>query len=112
MPGKATQDEILSLQQQVNEQSDKGELISEIEQVREESRVCTKEGNMSIEVMEEKKKNIGKSMTGQLDVINELKQEIRTKKEDIENYKTSSKRERNRNESLTQKIQELSHELK
>ena len=54
MPGKATQDEILSLQQQVNEQSDKGELISEIEQVREESRVCTKEGNMSIEVMEEK----------------------------------------------------------
>ena len=111
MPGKATQDEILSLQQQVNEQSDKGELISEIEQVREESRVCTKEGNMSIEVMEEKKKNIGKSMTGQLDVINELKQEIRTKKEDIENYKTSSKRERNRNESLTQKIQELSHEL-
>jgi len=111
MPGKATQDEILSLQQQVNEQSDKGELISEIEQVREESRVCTKEGNMSIEVMEEKKKNIGKSMTGQSDVINELKQEIRTKKEDIENYKTSSKRERNRNESLTQKIQELSHEL-
>ena len=111
MPGKATQDEILSLQQQVNEQSDKGELISEIEQVREESRVCTKEGNMSIEVMEEKKKNIGKSMTGQLDVINELKQEITTKKEDIENYKTSSKRERNRNESLTQKIQELSHEL-
>ena len=89
MPGKATQDEILSLQQQVNEQSDKGELISEIEQVREESRVCTKEGNMSIEVMEEKKKNIGKSMTGQLDVINELKQEITTKKEDIENYKTS-----------------------
>ena len=111
MPGKATQDEILSLQQQVNEQSDKGELISEIEQVREESRVCTKEGNMSIEVMEEKKKNIGKSMTGQSDVINELKQEIRTKKDDIENYKTSSKRERNRNESLTQKIQELSHEL-
>ena len=111
MPGKATQDEILSLQQQVNEQSDKGELISEIEQVREESRVCTKEGNMSIEVMEEKKKNIGKSMTGQSDVINELKQEIRTKNEDIENYKTSSKRERNRNESLTQKIQELSHEL-
>ena len=111
MPRKATQDEILSLQQQVNEQSDKGELISEIEQVREESRVCTKEGNMSIEVMEEKKKNIGKSMTGQSDVINELKQEIRTKKEDIENYKTSSKRERNRNESLTQKIQELSHEL-
>ena len=111
MPGKATQDEILSLQQQVNEQSDKGELISEIEQVREESRVCTKEGNMSIEVMEEKKKNIGKSMTGQLDAINELKQEITTKKEDIENYKTSSKRERNRNESLTQKIQELSHEL-
>ena len=111
MPGKATQDEILSLQQQVNEQSDKGELISEIKQVREESRVCTKEGNMSIEVMEEKKKNIGKSMTGQSDVINELKQEIRTKKEDIENYKTSSKRERNRNESLTQKIQELSHEL-
>ena len=111
MPGKATQDEILSLQQQVNEQSDKGELISEIEQVREESRVCTKEGNMSIEVMEEKKKNIGKSMTGQSDVINELKQEIRTKKEDIENFKTSSKRERNRNESLTQKIQELSHEL-
>ena len=111
MPGKATQDEILSLQQQVNEQSDKGELISEIEQVREESRVCTKDGNMSIEVMEEKKKNIGKSMTGQSDVINELKQEIRTKKEDIENYKTSSKRERNRNESLTQKIQELSHEL-
>ena len=111
MPGKATQDEILSLQQQVNEQSDKGELISEIEQVREESRVCTKEGNMSIEVMEAKKKNIGKSMTGQLDVINELKQEITTKKEDIENYKTSSKRERNRNESLTQKIQELSHEL-
>ena len=111
MPGKATQDEISSLQQQVNEQSDKGELISEIEQVREESRVCTKEGNMSIEVMEEKKKNIGKSMTGQLDVINELKQEITTKKEDIENYKTSSKRERNRNESLTQKIQELSHEL-
>ena len=111
MPGKATQDEILSLQQQVNEQSDKGELISEIEQVREESRVCTKEGNMSIEVMEEKKKNIGKSMTGQSDMINELKQEIRTKKEDIENYKTSSKRERNRNESLTQKIQELSHEL-
>ena len=111
MPGKATQDEILSLQQQVNEQLDKGELISEIEQVREESRVCTKEGNMSIEVMEEKKKNIGKSMTGQLDVINELKQEITTKKEDIENYKTSSKRERNRNESLTQKIQELSHEL-
>ena len=111
MPGKATQDEILSLQQQVNEQSDKGELISEIEQVREESRVCTKEGNMSIEVMEEKKKNIGKSMTGQSYVINELKQEIRTKKEDIENYKTSSKRERNRNESLTQKIQELSHEL-
>ena len=111
MPGKATQDEILSLQQQVNEQSDKGELISEIEQVREESRVCTKEGNMSIEVMEEKKKNIGKSMTGQSDVINELKQEITTKKEDIENYKTSSKRERNRNESLTQKIQELSHEL-
>ena len=111
MPGKATQDEILSLQQQVNEQSDKGELISEIEQVREESRVCTKEGNMSIEVMEEKKKNIGKSMTGQSDVINELKQEIRTKKEDIENYKTSSKRERNRNEPLTQKIQELSHEL-
>ena len=111
MPGKATQDEILSLQQQVNEQSDKGELISEIKQVREESRVCTKEGNMSIEVMEEKKKNIGKSMTGQLDVINELKQEITTKKEDIENYKTSSKRERNRNESLTQKIQELSHEL-
>ena len=111
MPGKATQDEILSLQQQVNEQSDKGELISEIEQVREESRVCTKEGNMSIEVMEEKKKNIEKSMTGQSDVINELKQEIRTKKEDIENYKTSSKRERNRNESLTQKIQELSHEL-
>ena len=111
MPGKATQDEILSLQQQVNEQSDKGELISEIEQVREESRVCTKEGNMSIEVMEEKKKNIGKSMTGQSDVINELKQEIRTKKEDIEIYKTSSKRERNRNESLTQKIQELSHEL-
>ena len=111
MPGKATQDEILSLQQQVNEQSDKGELISEIEQVREESRVCTKEGNMSIEVMEEKKKNIGKSMTGQSDVINELKQEIRTKKEVIENYKTSSKRERNRNESLTQKIQELSHEL-
>ena len=111
MPGKATQDEILSLQQQVNEQSDKGELISEIEQVREESRVCTKEGNMSIEIMEEKKKNIGKSMTGQLDVINELKQEITTKKEDIENYKTSSKRERNRNESLTQKIQELSHEL-
>ena len=111
MPGKATQDEILSLQQQVNEQSDKGELISEIEQVREESRVCTKEGNMSIEVMEEKKKNIRKSMTGQSDVINELKQEIRTKKEDIENYKTSSKRERNRNESLTQKIQELSHEL-
>ena len=111
MPGKATQDEILSLQQQVNEQSDKGELISEIQQVREESRVCTKEGNMSIEVMEEKKKNIGKSMTGQSDVINELKQEIRTKKEDIENYKTSSKRERNRNESLTQKIQELSHEL-
>ena len=50
-------------------------------------------------------------MTGQLDVINELKQEITTKKEDIENYKTSSKRERNRNESLTQKIQELSHEL-
>ena len=112
MPGKATQDEILSLQQQVNEQSDKGELISEIKQVREESRVCTKEGNMSIEVMEEKKKNIGKSMTGQSDVINELKQEITTKKEDIENYKTSSKRERNRNESLTQKIQELSHELK
>ena len=111
MPGKATQDEILSLQQQVNEQSDKGELISEIEQVREESRVCTKEGNMSIEVMEEKKKNIGKSMTGQSDVINELKQEIRTKKEDIENYKTSSKRERNRNESLTQKIQEMSHKL-
>ena len=111
MPGKATQDEILSLQQQVNEQSDKGELISEIEQVREESRVCTKEGNMSIAVMEEKKKNIGKSMTGQLDVINELKQEITTKKEDIENYKTSSKRERNRTESLTQKIQELSHEL-
>ena len=111
MPGKATQDEILFLQQQVNEQSDKGELISEIEQVREESRVCTKEGNMSIEVMEEKKTNIGKSMTGQLDVINELKQEITTKKEDIENYKTSSKRERNRNESLTQKIQELSHEL-
>ena len=111
MPGKATQDEILSLQKQINEQSDKGELISEIEQVREESRVCTKEGNMSIEVMEEKKKNIGKSMTGQSDVINELKQEIRTKKEDIENYKTSSKRERNRNESLTQKIQELSHEL-
>jgi len=29
MPGKATQGEILSLQQQVNEQSDKGELISE-----------------------------------------------------------------------------------
>ena len=111
MPGKATQDEILSLQQQVNEQSDKGELISEIKQVREASRVCTKEGNMSIEVMEEKKKNIGKSMTGQSDVINELKQEIRTKKEDIEIYKTSSKRERNRNESLTQKIQELSHEL-
>ena len=111
MPGKATQGEILSLQQQVNEQSDKGELISEIEQVREESRVCTKEGNMSIEVMEEKKKNIGKSMTGQSDEINELKQEIRTKKEDIENYETSSKRERNRNESLTQKIQELSHEL-
>ena len=111
MPGKATQDETLSLLQLVNEQSDKGELISEIEQVREESRVCTKEGNMSIEVMEEKKKNIGKSMTGQSDVINELKQEIRTKKEDIENYKTSSKRERNRNESLTQKIQELSHEL-
>ena len=50
-------------------------------------------------------------MTGQLDVINELKQEIRTKKEVIENYKTSSKRERNRNESLTQKIQELSHKL-
>ena len=50
-------------------------------------------------------------MTGQSDVINELKQEIRTKKEDIENYKTSSKRERNRNESLTQRIQELSHEL-
>ena len=66
---------------------------------------------MSIEVMEEKKKNIGKSMTGQSDVINELKQEIRTKKEDIENYKTSSKRERNGNESLRQKIQELSHEL-
>ena len=111
MPGKATQDEILSLQQQVNEQSDKGELISEIEQVREENRVYTKEGNMSIEVMEEKKKNIGKSMTGQSDVINELKQEIRTAKEDIEKYKTSSKRERNRNESLTQRIQELSHEL-
>ena len=51
-------------------------------------------------------------MTGQSDVINELKQEIRTKKEDIENYKTSSKRERNRNESLTQKIQELSNMLK
>ena len=50
-------------------------------------------------------------MTDQSDVINELKQEIRTKNEDIENYKTSSKRERNRNESLTQKIQELSHEL-
>lgn len=48
MPGKATQDEILFLQQQVNEQSDKGELISEIEQVREESRVCTKEGVSAI----------------------------------------------------------------
>ena len=35
------QDETLSLQQPVNEQLDEGELISEIEQVREESRVCT-----------------------------------------------------------------------
>lgn len=41
-----------------------------------------------------------------------LTQEIKTANEDIAKYKTSVKRERNRNKPLTQKIQELSNMLK
>ena len=45
-------------------------------------------------------------------MICKLTQEIKTANEDITKYKTSVKRERNRNKPLTQKIQELSNMLK
>ena len=45
-------------------------------------------------------------------MICKLTQEIKTANEDIAKYKTSVKRERNRNKPLTQKIQELSNMLK
>ena len=45
-------------------------------------------------------------------MICKLTQEIKTANEDIAKYKTSVKRERNRNKPLTQKIQGLSNMLK
>jgi predicted nucleic acid-binding Zn-ribbon protein len=45
-------------------------------------------------------------------MICKLTHEIKTANEDIAKYKTSVKRERNRNKPLTQKIQELSNMLK
>ena len=50
-------------------------------------------------------------MTGQSDVINELKQEIRPAKEDIENHKINTKLVHDENETLAHKIKKLAHEL-
>ena len=50
-------------------------------------------------------------MTGQSDVINELKQEIRPAKEDIENQKINTKLVHDENETLAHKIKKMSHEL-
>ena len=50
-------------------------------------------------------------MTGQSDVINELKQEIRPAKEDIENHKINTKLVHDENETLAHKIKKMSHEL-
>ena len=43
-------------------------------------------------------------MTGQSDVINELKQKIRPAKEDIENHKINTKLVHDENETLAHKL--------